>query len=341
MDNITHSLVGALAGQMGLKCKSGLAMPTLILAANIPDVDAVAVLMGDNTHLAIRRGLTHGPLAMLVLPLVLWAAMISFDAWQLRRGKRPEQRLPLHKGWLLAMAYIGCATHPAFDWLNSYGIRLLEPFSNEWFAGDSIFIIDIWILIIAGSGVWVSLRHERLRKASWHRPAVTAFTVLCTYILANGWITGKAELEATQLVEQAYDLRPTEVVANPVPVRFWAREMLWRSDSKLGARYGSGNYSVFEGVNLLEIDENDSRRLKNITHANFDQADVGKLGEYGGFEVGIAKQAAVQNKNVRAFLFWSRMPILKTDGKFLVLTDQRFNNQLTRNAFKLELDVSH
>ena len=32
MDNLTHSLVGAVLGQMGLKKKTGLAMPTLILS---------------------------------------------------------------------------------------------------------------------------------------------------------------------------------------------------------------------------------------------------------------------------------------------------------------------
>ena len=31
MDNLTHSLVGAVLGQMGLKKKTALAMPTLIL----------------------------------------------------------------------------------------------------------------------------------------------------------------------------------------------------------------------------------------------------------------------------------------------------------------------
>ena len=40
MDNLTHSLVGALIGQAGLKRKTGLAMPPLILGANLPE-DAV------------------------------------------------------------------------------------------------------------------------------------------------------------------------------------------------------------------------------------------------------------------------------------------------------------
>ncbi len=39
MDNITHSLVGALIGQAGLKKKTGLAMPALVIGANLPDVE--------------------------------------------------------------------------------------------------------------------------------------------------------------------------------------------------------------------------------------------------------------------------------------------------------------
>src|SRR3546814_6771818 len=76
MDNLTHSLAGAMLGQMGLKRRTGLAMPTLILAANLPDIDAGCALYGIES-LAMRRGLTHGPIALLVLPLLLWAAMLA------------------------------------------------------------------------------------------------------------------------------------------------------------------------------------------------------------------------------------------------------------------------
>ena len=162
MDNLTHSLAGAVLGQLGLKKKTGLGMATLIIAANIPDIDAVAALLGGVQHLAIRRGITHGPIAMLILPIILTGIMIWFDSWQARRsGKRcarPAARLPIHRGWLLALAYIGTLSHPALDWLNSYGIRLLEPFSSRWFYGDSIFIIDIWIWIALIAGVAMSRR---------------------------------------------------------------------------------------------------------------------------------------------------------------------------------------
>ena len=72
MDNLTHSLVGALIGQAGLKRKTGLAMPALIIGANLPDVDAACFFWLDGVeHLGFRRGITHGPPAMLLLPLIL------------------------------------------------------------------------------------------------------------------------------------------------------------------------------------------------------------------------------------------------------------------------------
>ena len=80
MDNLTHSLVGAILGQLGLKKKSGLAMPTLIIPANLPDIDAACAVYGVES-LSMRRGITHGPIALLLLPLILWALMIAFDRW--------------------------------------------------------------------------------------------------------------------------------------------------------------------------------------------------------------------------------------------------------------------
>ena len=58
MDNLTHSFAGALLAQMGLKKLSGRATSTLVIAANIPDIDAVASLLGTQS-LAIRRGIVE------------------------------------------------------------------------------------------------------------------------------------------------------------------------------------------------------------------------------------------------------------------------------------------
>ena len=94
MDNLTHSLVGAIMGQAGLKRKTGLAMPALVIGANLPDVDAACFFWLEGTeHLGFRRGITHGPPALVILPLILAGLLWGFDRWQAKRGKRPEGRV--------------------------------------------------------------------------------------------------------------------------------------------------------------------------------------------------------------------------------------------------------
>lgn len=315
MDNLTHSLVGALIGQIGLKRKTGLAMPTLIIAANIPDIDAVATLLGGHQHLAIRRGITHGPISIVLLPLMLWGIMLWYDRWQTQRGKRPDERLPIHKGWLLAMAYIGCLSHPLFDWFNSYGIRLLEPFSSQWFYGDTIFIIDIWLWIALIAGVWMSLRRERKGETNWRIPAVASFVAICVYIFANSLITGRAERLMAQAVERKHDLVPTLVVANPVPVQFWKREMLWRDRT----HFGQGTFSAPDTVVVdsnVGIHQMDGAKTKALVKDDLDGA---------------------------AYLFWSRMPVVQRSGegsdKNLDISDQRFGNPMVSDRFTVSVPL--
>ncbi|MEQ1537329.1 MAG: metal-dependent hydrolase [Sphingorhabdus sp.] len=316
MDNLTHSLAGAILGQMGLKTKTGLAMPTLIIAANIPDIDAVAVLLGGHQHLALRRGLTHGPIAMVLLPVLLWAAMLAWDKW------RPsEKRLPVHKGWLLALAYIGTLSHPALDWLNNYGVRLLEPFSSQWFYGDSIFIIDLWIWAALIAGVWISLRREKRGNTNWRRPAVLGFFAVCSYIFANGMITGQAESMARDQIIARYDptasmLEP-EVVANPVPIAFWQREIVWRDEQD----YGSGSYSLGTGPVLLG----------EVRPHNMGQGAASRTMPF--------RVVADPGSDAAAFLFWSRMPVLEQQDDALIIRDQRFMDPRIGDRFLLRIPV--
>lgn len=324
MDNLTHSLAGAVLGQMGLKQRTGLAMPALVIGANLPDIDAVCAVIGTQS-LAMRRGLTHGPIALVVLPLILTALLLAYGRW------RPNPtRLPIHGGWLLALAYIGALSHPALDWLNSYGIRFLEPFSSQWFAGDTLFIIDVWIWTALALGVWLSQRRERRAQPNWQTPAVASFAVVCAYIFGNGLITSRAESVWVQkaINKQCLTLSgpysPDEIidnieppcgqvllVANPVPIVFWQRELLWQSNRY----YGRGTYSVTSGAKI---------------DPGFALTGLDRL------EVSVAR---LRDPDARAFLFWSRMPLARIDGKDLVLSDQRFGNPLTANTFAVRVPL--
>ena len=303
MDNLTHSLIGAAIGQAGLKRKTGLAMPALIIAANLPDIDAPCAIYGVES-LSMRRGITHGPIALLVLPLVLAGLLIAYDRWQARRGRRPEGRLPVHAGWLVALCYLGTFTHPLFDWFNNYGIRLLEPFSSEWFYGDTLFIVDPWIWAMLGFGIWRSLKKERADMITTTWPAHAALLSVAAYVAANFGISRTSVWFA-----QATEPYPEVAVANAVPVQFWRREILWRS----AGQYGSYQTSMF-----VPIERGRESKPTNMSDP--------RIAEW-----------SKNDPKARAFLFWSRMPVAELHDDHIILRDQRFMDRRTAGQFSVTL----
>ncbi|QDH34721.1 metal-dependent hydrolase [Porphyrobacter sp. YT40] len=320
MDNLTHSLVGAVLGQAGLKKTTGLAMPALIIGANLPDVDAACFFWLEGTeHLAFRRGITHGPPALVLLPLVLAGILWAFDRWQERRGKRPEGRLPVRFGWLYAMAFIGCLSHPFFDWLNVYGIRLLEPFSSQWFYGDTLFIIDPWLWAMLIASVWWSRRRETAGAAKWARPAQVGIAAMLTYISLNGMISARASRDVVPVAQKGMlERHGRTVIASPVPLAFWKRETIYHDleieNEIVTLRYRLGDWSIFGGLKgeVRIPDSACGRRMAEIVEMSGSQAD--------------------------AFLFWSRTPLRarSADGS-VILYDARFYDPRARDRFSVAL----
>ena len=160
MDPIAHTLIGASLAETPLGRRTAMAMPTLICGANAPDLDAATILLGSNFSLGFRRGWTHGVLAMAVLPIALTGLILLLDRIVARlRGRDARARA----GPVLALAYLAVLTHPALDWLNTYGVRFLMPFDGTWFYGDALFIIDPWVWLFAATAV--VLAHTRARPS--------------------------------------------------------------------------------------------------------------------------------------------------------------------------------
>lgn len=165
MDNLTHALVGATLAKAGAERATPLATATLVIAANAPDVDIFAYTHGQYFALSFRRGITHGLPALVVLPFVVAGIMLGWDRW-VRRRRRPDAE-PARPGAILLLSVIGLLTHPALDWMNTYGMRWLVPFDGAWTHGDALFIMDPWLWLGLGGAVFLSTSRGWSARLGW------------------------------------------------------------------------------------------------------------------------------------------------------------------------------
>lgn len=263
MDNLCHTLVGAALAQTGLKNRSPLGTATLLIGANLPDVDVISLAWGNTAGLAFRRGWTHGVLALPLWPFVLAGAVVLFDRAVTRRGAR---------FWpLVGLAALGVLSHPLLDLLNTYGVRWLMPFSNAWYYGDTLFIVDIWVWLMLAAGVLVSLRRERQGNASWPIPARAALAAATLYT-AGMFLLGRLAVSQVRFELRAAGVPAVRVLASPLPVTPFARDVVVdEGDAYLVGRIRiSGNF-VEEGHwpkrNPLDEDEDPAIALAASTPA--------------------------------------------------------------------------
>jgi inner membrane protein len=239
VDNLCHSLVGASLSGAGLRRRTGLATVTMVIGANLPDVDVLVYAFGGGTSgLAFRRGWTHGVLAMVVLPVILAAIMTTAGrALQARRERRGRPTLgpPIQPAQLLFVSAISIWTHPLFDLLNTYGVRLLMPFSPRWFYGDTLFIVDPCVWLALGVGTFVSIRRARAVPvgagssavmARAERPARMAIVAVITYIAVMA-ATSRIGWAIVERQAIAAGLEPSRrVMVAPEPVTPYSRSVV-------------------------------------------------------------------------------------------------------------------
>lgn len=224
MDNLTHTLLGAALAEAGLRRKTPLATATLLIGANLPDVDGILywVASPDSAY-GFRRGWTHGVLALAVWPFVLTAAMLAWDRW-VRRRRHPETA-PALGGTLLWLALLAVCTHPLLDWFNTYGIRWLMPFSRRWFYGDVLFIADPWVWLALGLGWWASRRRRAAGAPGAGRPARLALAVTAAYVLLMG-ASGAAARQVARGALAARGYVEPRVMAGPEPLTPFRRQIV-------------------------------------------------------------------------------------------------------------------
>ncbi|MGQ0713649.1 MAG: metal-dependent hydrolase [Gemmatimonadaceae bacterium] len=288
MDNLAHTLAGLAIAEAGLRRKTALGATTLAIAANLPDVDALIYLVGDGVDaLAFRRGWTHGILAMAVLPVLLAAIMLGVGKLP---GNSPDRPVASWR-WLLVLSAVGVWSHPLLDLLNTYGVRLLMPFSGQWFYGDALFIIDPWFWLALLAGVILS------RLLGRPLPARVAIATVAVYALAMAASSRAGRV----IVERLAGGDPAHrVMISPVPTTPFERRVV----RDFGVRYETGELTL--GT--------------SIRYRSGAEAPTGRGTSYAA--------AAARTADGAAFLSWSRFPFFAQlsdgHGHLVRISDMRY-----------------
>ncbi len=148
LDNITHTLFALALSRVRPLGRARLAVPMLVVAANLPDVDVVMrVVKGPAGYLEYHRGITHSFAGLALLSVLL--AMLARFAEQ-RFDPRPDRCGPFALESCFPAIVAGLLSHFVLDYAISYGIRPFLPFSPRWYYGDLLFVVDPWLWLLFG-----------------------------------------------------------------------------------------------------------------------------------------------------------------------------------------------
>ncbi len=302
MDNICHTLVGAALAEAGLKRRTALGTATLLVGANLPDIDVLSYVRGDTFALSFRRGVTHGLVALVILPLVLTGAMLAWDRW-VRRRRTPDA-VPATATAVLLLSFVSIATHPTLDFLNTYGMRWFMPFSGRWVYGDTLFIIDPWVWATLLAGVLIARGWRVSRWGSPARPvprpaaAGIALGVLTAYIVVMAGLGIAGRVAVTRSLVADGLGAPERLMVAPAPVTPLRRHVVAEID---------GGYVMGTLRYVPPSFELDQVRLSRFVV----DADRGRV-----------------PVDARRFLAWARFPYAfmdDTDGRSIIeLGDARY-----------------
>ncbi len=313
MEPITHFLTGAALSRAGLNRTTALATVTMTLAAEAADIDFLANLKGSAVGFAQHRGVTHTflgvPFVAALTLAVVWAVRAL---WQ-RMRKRPPRpgALPVRWGRLYGLACIAALSHLLLDFTNNYGLRPFFPFQGRWYAWDIVFIVEpvMLTLLIAGlvlPSLFGLVAAEVGARAKGPRGRGGAIFALAGILL----LWGVRDYEHRRAVHalESFDYQgqsASSVSAFP----YWVNPFKWYGVIETEHFYQSMHVDSWSG----EIDPE------------------GRAVTYYKPEETPASQAARRSYLGRAYLAWSRYPLIEAQprgpqdpGWEVTLRDVRF-----------------
>ena len=160
VENLTHSLTGAVIARTGLGDKVPFGTAALVVAANLPDLDSVATFWGILVYLDYHRGVTHS-----VLGIVGLSCLFTGLLWLLNQKRGNPINTTFRA--ILGPVTLVVATHSLMDFTNSYGWRPFLPFLEQWYYGDLVFIVDPYLWLLFGGAVFLTGRQSAVTLFFW------------------------------------------------------------------------------------------------------------------------------------------------------------------------------
>lgn len=298
----------------------------MILAAEAPDLDVIGSFKDPVFGFAHHRGFTHSFLGLILTS----AAVVGliYLIWRLRGGKIKNPKIPPRWGLLFLFAYIAGLTHILLDYTNNYGVRPFWPFSEKWYSGDIVFIVDPLMLAILVGGLVLPLFSVLLDSEFGVRPKNKAprgrlAASLALLAIVAMWC-GRAyehRLAVNQLKAQSYE--------GAAPVRASAFPTWWSPFDWAGV-IETQNFFATVDVNAL-TDEVDP---------------AGDMQIYQKPEETPITLAAKKSYLGRVYLDWAQYPITETErldppasGYIVNFKDLRFASPTIRGHSPLACSV--
>ncbi|HEV2113160.1 MAG TPA: metal-dependent hydrolase [Terriglobales bacterium] len=231
MEPITHLLTGGCLGRLGFNRKTALATATMVIAAEVPDVDIVLAFRDRVIAFAHHRGFTH---TLLGVPfdaaLALGLIFLYWRVWGhkrviVREGDSPKPWQQPRWGLLYLFACIAALSHILLDFTNNYGVRPFSPFDPKWYSWDIVFIYEplIWAALVIGLAAPALFRliNEEVGSRSRRMPGGRGGAIFACACIVALWTVRDFEHRRAVGDMQALlykDEEPLRVRANPYPI---------------------------------------------------------------------------------------------------------------------------
>ncbi len=249
MDPITHGIIG-----LGLSAFSGdpvtFSNPVSLgcaIGAMSPDIDILSKVKGNYVYLKHHRGISHSIPSLLGLAVAItWGLSFLFSDFNFLR--------------VLIWTFVGCLSHTFFDILNSYGARLLMPFSRKKLMVGILMLYDPVITILC-----LSLIFTKERSTLFYTMIITAFVI---YIGIRLLMKKKAKHLVKKYYENDYKIIDINILPSLMISYKW--DFIIDSDS----------YHIVGQINLLNGKILERKKLKKPKQEVVRLFEETKMGRY-------------------------------------------------------------